>query len=111
MATNRHTGHVIPLCRGAKCEEEADLVVAFDNRDAQPYCVFCGNAVLRNPDVDGLEYPLEEYYTPAGNRASQCDPYGTPTFTLFDPDDPDEAFLCADNADEENSSVHPHDNC
>lgn len=112
MATSHHhTGRVIPICRGVKCDEEADLVLAFDNRDAQPYCVCCANAVLTNPDIDCLEYPLEEYYTPSSNRVSQFDPYENPHFTLFDPDNPDETWLCADNAEHEDSSVYPHDHC
>lgn len=106
MSVHHHTGHVIPQCRGAKCHRDADLIIAFENRDAQPFCFPCGNAVMYN--AGGLEYPLEEYYTPAGSTVSQCDPYDSYKFTLFDPDNED-AFVCVDNEHAPGSSVYPTD--
>lgn len=109
MSTHRHSGRIIPLCRGAKCDRNADMVVAFDSRDAQPYCFPCANATLRN--AGGIGYPLEEFYPPGAERVTQFDPHEEPEFNIYNPDNPHEEFVYADNSGGRNSSVHPHDNC
>lgn len=108
METHRQPGRHRPLCSWNGCNANADLVVAFESRDAHPFCYPCSNTVMRTEG--GIEYPLEEYYSPAPSRVSQFDPYDTPKFTLFDPDDPDNTYLRADNAAAD-SSVQPHNNC
>lgn len=112
MSTRRHhSTRAVIRCRGAKCNADADVVVAFENRDAQPYCHPCANAVRYSTDTPyAVEYPLETYYSSAGDHVSQFNPYEKPLFTLFDPDNED-AFLCADNRESPESSVHPHDYC
>lgn len=100
--TYRSPGRVIPLCR--TCRQEATQVIAYPDADALPFCPMCANAAIENA-ADAREYPIEEYYAPATHRICQFDPHNAREFELYDPDNNDHAWLCADNADRQGSSV------
>lgn len=109
MSMHNHAGRVIPLCRGYDCQEDADMVVAGrDDRDAEPFCFPCGNAVLYNEG--GIEYPVEEFYTVVDGRSrvTQYDPHDRPEFSIYDPDHANGSYINADNHEAPGSSVHPH---
>lgn len=109
MSVNSHDSHVVPTCAGSDCEDDAQMVVAFEDAETLAYCFPCGNAVLYTEG--GIEYPLEEYYTQAGKHVSQYNPQNIPEFDLFDPDKQQTAWVHADNRASNGSSVHPHNWC
>lgn len=98
-----HHGRVVPICRTCRCD--ATAVVAYPDGSAEPYCEPCTTAQL-DDNPDALEYPVEEYYTPANRRVSQFTPPDADEFDLFDPDNPHIAWMTADNERADGSSVH-----